>query len=159
MGVAVVTEAAADTAVSAAEDTRVSAAAATGAELVVATAEPGSVGLAAAMARGITHPEPRRDATAAMGKGTMHREARPETRFTVPAREHKVEPLPSSLLGRQSILVATTSRKIDPRLVLRVSPPSTRVIMRGQIGTYASSARLRLQKVQPGPTTLGLDRI
>ena len=43
-----------------------------------------SHGLAAAMARAITHPESRRDATAAtaaMGKGTTHREARLEARF------------------------------------------------------------------------------
>ena len=93
MGVTVVTEAAEEPApsaaedmqVSVAEDTRVSAAAPVRAELVVAMAEPGSVGLAAAMARGITHPESQRnatapivatEATAATGKGITHREPR-----------------------------------------------------------------------------------
>lgn len=77
MGVAVVTEAAEEPAASAAAPVR--------AELVVAMAEPGSVGLAAAMARGITHPESQRnatapivatEATAATGKGITHREPR-----------------------------------------------------------------------------------
>ena len=141
MGVAVVTEAA--------EDTQVSAAVVMRAELVVATVEPGSVMVVPVMARATTHPGSRRDATAAtaaMGKDTMHREARLEGRLTVPARDRKIEPLPSSLLGRQSILVATTSHEINPLLALRANPAS-------------SNAPAQLQRVQRGPAALGRDRM
>ena len=156
------TAAAADTAVSAAGATQVSAAAPVRAELVVATAVPGLVGLAAAMARGITHPESQRDATAAtadMVKITTHRESRLEGRFMVLARDRKIELLPSSLRGRHAIPLAITFRQIDPGLVSRASPLSSRVIMRKKIGIYASSARARLQKVRRGPAALGLDRV
>jgi hypothetical protein len=81
-----------------------------------------------------------------MGKGTTHREARLEARLTVPARDRKIEPLPSSLLGRQSIPVATTSHEIDPLLALRANPAS-------------SNALAQLERVQPGPTGLGRDRM
>ena len=103
----------------------------------------------AAMARAIMHPESQRDATAATaatGKGITHREARLEGRFIVLARDRKVEPLPGSLLGRQSILVATTSHEINPLLALRANPAS-------------SNALAQLQRVQPGPTELGRDRM
>ena len=128
---------------------RVSAAALLQVELVVATAEPALAVVVPAMARGLTHPESQRDATAATaatGKGTTHREARPEARLMVLARERKVGPLPSSLLGRQGILVATTSHEINPALALRANPAS-------------SNALAQLQKVQPGPTGLGRDRM
>ena len=67
-------------------------------------------------------------------------------RLMVPARDRKIEPLPSSLLGRQSILVATTSHEINPLLALRANPAS-------------SNALAQLQRVQPGPTGLGRDRM
>jgi hypothetical protein len=162
MRVAVDTEAAdtaasvaGDTQVSAAEDTRVSAAVSERAELVLATAEPVLVGLAAAMARGITHPESQRDATAlivtteataATGKGITHREPRRGIRLIVLLTVRKAEPLPGSLLGRQSILVATTSHEINPLLALRANPAS-------------SNALAQLQRVQRGPTELGRDRM
>jgi hypothetical protein len=76
---------------------------------------------AGSMVRGIIRPESPRDATAAiaaMGKDTTYREAQPEPRFMVPARDRKVESLPISLLGRQLIPVATTSREIGPGLAL-----------------------------------------
>src|SRR6478672_912220 len=101
------------------------------------------------MARAIIHPGSRQDATGAtatMGKGTMHRETRLEGRFMVPARDRKIEPFPSSLLGRQSIPVATTSHEINPLLALRANPAS-------------SNALAQLQRVQPGPTGLGRDRM
>ena len=145
MRVAVVTEAE--------EDTRVSAAVAMRAELVVATVEPGSVMVVAVMARAITHPGSRRDATAAtaaMGKRYYAPRSSTGGQIMVPARERKIKLLPGSLLGRQSILVAITSRKIDPALVLRVSPLSSRVIMREKIG-HTSSTRAQLQRMQPGP--------
>jgi len=122
MAVPVVTEARA---------TQASAAALVRAELVVATVVPGLAVLVGPMARAITHPGSRQDATAAtagMGKGTTHREARLEARLTVPARDRKIEPLPSSLLGRQSILVATTSHEINPPLALRASPASSNTL-------------------------------
>jgi len=103
MAVAMVMEAEEDAAASAAGENRISAAVAMPAELVVTTAEPGAVGLAAAMARGLTHPESQRKATVA-----MHREARPEGRFMVLARDRKIEPLPSSLHGLQIGLELTT---------------------------------------------------
>ncbi len=141
MGVAVVTEAA--------EDTRVSAAVAMRAELVVATVEPGSVMVVPIMARATTHPGSRRGATATIavtGKDTMHREAPLEGRLTVPRRDHKIEPLPGSLLGRQSILVATTSHEINPLLALRANPAF-------------SNTLAQLQRVQLGPTGLGRDKM
>ena len=138
MALAVVTEAE-DTAASAAEDTRISAAVAMPAELVVTTAEPGAVGLAAAMARGLTHPESQRNATVA-----MHREARPEGRFMVLARDRKIEPLPSSLHGLQIGLELTTFPVINLALALRVNP--------------APSNALAHLQTQPGPTGLGRDR-
>ncbi len=149
-GVAVVTEAA-DTRASAGDMVAVSAAASVRVELLVATVEPGLAGPAATMARGIIHPESQRDATAAtadMAKSTPHREARLEGRFTVPARDRKVELLPSSLLGRHAIPVAITFRKIDPGLVLRVSPLSSprdysgtsRDIRQQRAGTTAKGA-------------------
>jgi hypothetical protein len=145
MRVGVDTEAA-DTGASAAGDMRVSAEAPISAELVMALAEPGLAVLVAAMARGITHLESRRDATAATDKNTTQREARLEARFMVPARDRKVEPLPSSLLGRQVTRVATTSHEINPLLALRANPAS-------------SNAPAQLQRVQPGPTGLGRDRM
>ena len=147
MGVAMVTGA--DTRVSAGDTPAASAAAPVQVELVAATVEPGLAVVVAAMARGITHPGSRRDitaATAAMGKRAMHREARLDGRFMVLARDRKVEPLPSSLLGRQSILVATTSHEINPLLALRANPAS-------------SNGLAQLQRVQPGPTGLGRDRM
>ena len=62
-----------------------------------------------------------------------------------PARERKVEPLPSSLLGRQSILVVTTSHEINPLLALRQIPPPTR-------------ARALIKMVQPSQTLFVRDR-
>ena len=148
MAVTVVTEAA-DTRASAGDTPAVSAAAPVRVELVVATVEPGLAVLVAPMARGITHPGSRRDvtaATAAMGNGATHREARLDGSFMVLARDRKVEPLPSSLLGRQSILVATTSHEINPPLALRANPAS-------------SNAPAQLQRAQRGPTGLGRDRM
>ena len=120
MGVAVVTEAEDAAVVSAAEDTRALAAAVVmRAELVVATVELGSVMVVPVMARAITHPGSRRDATAAiaaMGKGITRREPRPAIRFIVLLPVRKAEPLPGSLLRRQSILVATTSHEINPAI-------------------------------------------
>jgi hypothetical protein len=129
-----VEEAAADTAASAEGDTLVSAVVPILLEAVAATAEPDLVGLAAAMARSITHPECQRDATVA-----MHRESRLEGRFMVRARERKVERLPGNFLGRHAILAAITFRKINPGLALRVSPQSRRVIMLEEIGIHAGS--------------------
>jgi hypothetical protein len=149
MGVAVVTEAAADPAVSAAEDMQVSAEVAMRADSVVATAQPALVMGVAVMARTITHPGPRQDATgvtATMGNSTMHREARLEARFMVLAGDRKIESLPSSLLGRQSILVASTSHEINPLPALRANPAS-------------SNSLVQLQRLQPGPTGLGRDRM
>lgn len=65
------------------------------------------------------------------------------------ARDRKAERRPSSLLDRRAIPVAITFRKIDPGLVLRVSPLSSRVIMRERIEIFASSAGARLQKCNP----------
>ena len=120
------------------------------AELVVATVEPGSVVVVGVMARAITHPGSRRDATAATaatGYGQSHYAPRtsaedPDLSFFCPVR--KVEPLPSSLLGRQSILVATTSHEINPALALRANQAS-------------SNALAQLQRVHPGPTEPGRD--
>ena len=140
MAVAMVMEAEEDTAASAAEDNRISAAVAMPPELVVTTAEPGAVGLAAAMARGLTHPESQRKATVA-----MHREARPEGRFMVLARDRKIEPLPSSLRDLQIGLEVTSFPGINLALALRVNPAP-------------SNALTQLQRVQPGPTGLGRDR-
>ena len=148
-------------AASVAADMGVLVAAPVRAELVVATAEPESLGPAAAMARGLTQQESQRDATAAladMGKSTTHRESRPEARFMVLALDRKVERLPSSLLRRRAIPVAITLRKIDPGLVLRVSPLSSHVIMREKIGTYVNTAWARLKKAYLGPAVIGLDR-
>ena len=64
----------------------------------------------------------------------------------VPARDRRVEPLPSSLLHRQVVPLATTSREINPLLALRANPAS-------------SNAPAQLQRVQPGPTGLGRDRM
>ena len=140
MAVAMVMEAEEDAAASAAGENRISAAVAMPAELVVTTAEPGAVGLAAAMARGLTHPESQRKATVA-----MHREARPEGKFMVLARDRKIEPLPSSLHGLQIGLELTTFPVINLALALRVNPAP-------------SNALAHLQRVQPGPTGLGRDR-
>ena len=148
MGVAMVTGA--DTRVSAGDTPAASAAAPVQVELVAATVEPGLAVVVAAMARGITHPGSRRDitaATAAMGKRALcTAKPRLDGRFMVLARDRKVEPLPSSLLGRQSILVATTSHEINPLLALRANPAS-------------SNGLAQLQRVQPGPTGLGRDRM
>ena len=106
----------------------------------------------AAMARAIMHPESQRDATAATaaiaatGKAITHREPRPGIRIIVLLPVRKAEPLPGSLLGRQSILVATTSHEINPLLALRANPAS-------------SNALAQLQRVQPGPIELGRDRM
>jgi hypothetical protein len=118
------------------------------------TVEPESAKEPVHMPRDLIHLESQRDSMAA-----PHRESRLEGRFIVLARGRKVERLPSSLLVRHAIRVAITFRKINPGLVLRVSLLSSRVTMREKIGIYASSARPRLQKVQPGPAVLGLDRI
>ena len=83
---------------------------------------------------------------AATGKGITHREPRRGIRFIVLLPVRKAEPLPGSLLGRQSILVATTSHEINPLLALRANPAS-------------SNALAQLQRVQPGPTELGRDRM
>src|SRR5947207_11868520 len=63
----------------------------------------GSADQLARMRQGPTHPESQRNATVA-----MHREARPEGRFMVLARDRKIEPLPSSLHGLQIGLELTT---------------------------------------------------
>src|SRR3954447_5910035 len=65
-------------------------------EAVAATAELGSADQLARIRQGPTHPESQRNATVA-----MHREARPEGRFMILARDRKIEPLPSSLHGLQ----------------------------------------------------------
>jgi hypothetical protein len=109
----------------------------------VATVERGSAAVVTAMAGDITHrefPPGATAATAATGKGTMHREAQLEAEFMVLVRDRKVEPLPSSLLVRQIIPVAITSREINPELDSRVSPASSPVIMQTQIGTFGSNA-------------------
>jgi hypothetical protein len=142
-------------------DTRVSAAVPVLPELVMDTVQRGLVVLAAT-AGGSTHPEFQQDATAGTvvtGKGTTHRGARLEARFIVLARDHKVGPLPVSLLGRQITLVAITPREIDPALVLRVNPVSSLVITRVQIGISASNAPAQLQGVQRGRTGLGHGRM
>ncbi len=111
-----------------AEDTQVSVAVPMAAVRLVATAELGLAGVPVAMARGIIHPESRLDTTATTGdmdRATTHREAQREARFMVPARDRKVEPLPSSLLHRQVVPAATTSREINPPLALRVNPASS----------------------------------
>ena len=154
--------AAAGAAALAVEDTQVSAGAPVRAELVVVTPAAGLVGLAAAMPRGITLPESQQAATAAtadMRKSTTHRDPRLEARYIVLARDRKVEPLPSNLLGRHAIPVAITFRKIDPGLVLRVSLLCSRVIMREKIGTYASSVWAQPQGMQRSLAKPGLDRI
>jgi hypothetical protein len=76
----------------------------------------------------------------------MHREARPEGRFMVLARHRKIEPLPSSLHGLQIGLELTTFPVINLALALRVNPAP-------------SNALAQLQRVQPGPTGLGRDRM
>ena len=162
MGVAVDTEEEeAGVAASAVGDTQASAGAPVRAESVVATPG-GLVGLALAMARGITHPESLGAATAAtadMRKSTTHRDPRLEGRCIVLAQDRKVELLPGNLLGRRAIPVAITFRKIDPRLVLRVSLLYSRVIMQAKIETYASSAWAQPQGVQRSLAKPGLDRI
>jgi hypothetical protein len=151
MRVAVVTEEAAGPAVSAeermqvsaAEDTRVSVAEAIRAELVMATVGPVSIMVVPVMARATTHPRSQRavmEATAAMGRDTMHREARLDGRVILPAPDRRIERC------RQGILVATTSHEINLLLHLRANPAF-------------SNALARLQKVQPDPATLGLGRI
>jgi hypothetical protein len=140
---------AADTQVSGAADTRVSAAAPVQAELVGATVELELAVAVPAMARAITHPVSRQDATAAtaaMGKDPTHREVRLERRFIVLLRVRKAGLLPGSLLGRRATLGATTSREINPELVLPGNPTCSPVISREQIGISGSSA-LRLQGV------------
>ena len=132
-----------------AEDTQVSVAVPMAAVRLVATAELGLAEVPAAMARGIIHPESRLDTTATTGgmdRGTTHREAQLEARFMVPARDRKVEPLPSSLLHRQVVPEATTSPETNPLLALRANRAS-------------SNAPAQLQRVQPGPTGLGRDRM
>ena len=122
------------------------------AELVVATVELELTMVLAAMARGIIHPESQRGAMAATaviaapGKGITHREPRRGIRFIVLLPVRKAELLPGSLLGRQSILVATTSHEINPALALRANPAS-------------SNALAQLQKVRPGPIEPGRDRM
>ena len=64
----------------------------------------------------------------------------------VPARDRRVELLPSSLLHHQVVPLATTSHEINPLLALRTNPAS-------------SNAPAQLQRVQPGPTGLGRDRM
>ncbi|PYL50660.1 MAG: hypothetical protein DMF32_03585, partial [Verrucomicrobia bacterium] len=76
----------------------------------------------------------------------MHREARPEGRFMVLARDRKIEPLPSSLHGLQIGLELTTFPVINLALALRVNPAP-------------SNALAQLQRVQPGPAGLGRDRM
>jgi hypothetical protein len=99
------------------------------------------------------------DGMAATGKDTTHPERRSVDTISVLLRVRKIEPLPGSLLGRHAIPVAITFRQIDPGLVLRVSPLSSRVIMREKIGIYASSAQTPLQDGQPSPAALGRDRM
>jgi len=101
----------------------------------------GSADQLARMRQGPTHPESQRNATVA-----MHREARPEGRFMVLARDRKIEPLPSSLHGLQIGLELTTFPVINLALALRVNPAP-------------SNALAQLQRVQPGPTGLGRDRM
>lgn len=136
-----------DTAVvSAAEDTPALVAAAISAELVMATVELELAMVLAAMPRAIIHPESQRDATAATGKAITHREPLRGIRIIVLLPVRKAEPLPGSLLARQSILVATTSHEINPLLALRANPAS-------------SNALAQLQRVQPGPTGPGRGRM
>jgi hypothetical protein len=80
------------------------------------------------------------------GKGTMHREAQLDGRFIVLLPVRKAEPLPGSLLGRQIDLEVTTFPVINPALALRANPAS-------------SNTLAQLQRVQPGPTGLGRDRM
>lgn len=153
--------AAADTAASAAEATQVSVGADAQASLAALAA---TVALESAeellpMPRDLIHLEPQQDGMAGTGKSTTHRESRREGRFLVPARDGKAERLPSSSLSRHAIPVAITFRRIDPGLVLRVSPLSGRVIMQEKIGIYASSAQTPLQDGQPSPAALGRDRM
>src|SRR4029453_8022799 len=120
--------AAADTATLAVEDTQVSLAVPVELAWLARTLEAGSAEDLAPIRPDLIHLESQRDATAAtadMGKSTTHREFRLEARFMVLVTGRKVEPLPSSLLGRRAIPIATTFRKIDPGLVLRVSPLSS----------------------------------
>ena len=86
-------------------------------EAVAATAELGSADQLARMRQGPTHPESQRNATVA-----MHREARPEGRFMVLARDRKIEPLPSSLRDLQIGLEVTSFPGINLALALRVNP-------------------------------------
>jgi hypothetical protein len=109
----------------------------------------------AAMARAIMHPESQRDgtapivateATAVTGKGITHREPRRGIRFIVLLPVRKAEPLLGSLLGPQIGLEVITFPAISPALALRANPAS-------------SNALAQLQRVQPGPTGLGRDRM
>jgi hypothetical protein len=67
-------------------------------------------------------------------------------RFMVLARDRKIEPPPSSLHGLQIGLELTTFPVINLALALRVNPAP-------------SNALAQLQRVQPGPTGLGRDRM
>jgi hypothetical protein len=122
----------------------VSAAPAISAELVMATVELELPMALAAMARVTIRPESQRDATAATGKGITRREPRPGIRFIGLLPVRKAEPVPSSLLGRQGIPVATTFHEINPALASRANPAS-------------NNALAQRQRVQPGPAALGRD--
>ena len=84
------------------------------------------------------------------GKATTHREPRLERRFMVLVRDRKIEPLPGSLLVRQIILVATTSREINPALALRVNPHAVH---------RANALRSNVQEGATRPAGLGRDRM
>jgi hypothetical protein len=122
-------EAAADTAASVEGDMLVSAVGPILAQVVAATVELGSTEPLVRMRQGPIHPAFQTAALARTGKSTTHHERRVERRFMAQVRGHKIGPLPGSLLARHATRVAITFRKIDPGLVLRVSPLSSRVIM------------------------------
>jgi hypothetical protein len=161
MPVAVDTEAPAGAVASAVEDMQVSAGA--DAQVLVAvlaaTVELESAEELVPMPQDLFHLEFQRDGMAGTGKSTTHHEHRPGGRFIVLLRVCKIKPVQGSLIGRRNIPVAITFRQIDPGQVLHVSPLSSRVIMLGQIGTYASSAPAQLQGVQRSLAKIGLDRI
>ena len=60
----------------------------------------------------------------------------------VPARDRKVERLPSSLLGRQSILAATTSREINPATGFARKPGIQRVYAQSACASNVQTAEV-----------------
>lgn len=91
------------------------------------------------MRRDLIHLESHPDGTALMA-GTTHHKPRLERRFIVQLRGNKIVLLPGSLLVRQIIRVAITSREINLELALPGNPISSPVIIREQIGISVSKA-------------------